>query len=298
MITRAQYSLIRNIRTARADSEGGKQATDQSTEQASAQIHLVLADVFRDGLPDWFPAINLEGETSDSGAITNDAAQLPSNTTPVVVAGPSNSSYGQQPPHQPSLFDTNSVNGFAQALNNGFPVIKFGGETSDSGAIIMNNAIHLPTNNTSVVVSVGGNSNLVQPSFYQPSLFDPNSAEALNTNAFLEINFEGKSNDCGALMDTSAQLSAVSEPVLATDYLTQPSTYEPSLFDPNSAVECAEALKNGFPLINFDGESNVAQSSMSLPDPAAQSENFDPSLFGPSFFDLEQLELDFFSGSS
>jgi hypothetical protein len=291
VVTRSQYNLIQVYRTARVDSEGEKQVTDQSTEQADALIRLVLADVFRDGLPDWFPVINLGGETNDTGANTTDAAQLPTNTTPVVVPGASNSSFGQTQSREPSLFDPNSVNERADALNYGLPVINFGGETSDSGVIIMNNTVHLPTNNTSVVVSVPGDSSFVPPSLYDPSLFGPNSAVALK-NGFQGINLEGGSNDRGAVMDASAQFSAISEPDPTANYLTQPRLYEPSLFDPNSAIECAEALKNRFPPINFEGQSSVAQSSMSLPDPVAQSEFFEPPLF-----DLEGVdEWDFLSG--
>jgi hypothetical protein len=216
----------------RADSEGEKQPTEQSTagEQADVQIREVLAEVFRDGLPDWFPVINLGGETGDSGAIKNDTAQLPTNTTSVVVPVASSSSFELPSPHEPSLFHPDSTNecALAEALKNGFPAIG--------------------------------------------------------------------SSDCGAVVDASAQLSAISVPVPATNQSTQPPRYEPSLFDPLSAVECAEALNNGFPVINFEGESNVttAQSSMSLPIPVALSGFLEPPLFDAENVD----EWAFLSGFS
>lgn len=238
MITREQYNSIQHYRTTHGDSEGEKQPTDQSTDQSDVQIRTVLAEVFRDGLPDWFPAINLGDETSDSGAIKNDTAQLPTNTTSAVVPVASSSSFELPSLHEPSLFDPDSTNGcgLSEALKNGFPTIRF----------------------------------------------------------------EGESSDCGAVMDASSQLSAISVPVSAPNHSTQPPRYEPSLFDPLSAFECAEALTDGFPVINIQGESNVtvapSQSSMSLPvtvPVGAQSEFLEPSLFDPESVDEWAFLTDF-----
>ncbi len=220
VITRAQYKSIQNYRTSREDSEGGKQATGQSTEEANVQIRMVLADVFKGGFPDWFPVTNLEAESSGSGAIMNDTAQPPTNTTSAVV--PFASSFEQLPLYEPSPFNPDSANGSAEALKNGFPV----------------------------------------------------------------INLEGESNDSGAVMDASAQLSAMPVSVPVANQFNQTPRYELSLFDPETANECAEALKNGLPAINREGESNVAQPSISVAVPTAAQSEF----YMPPIFDLERVD--------
>ena len=155
----------------------------------------------------------------------------------------------------------------------------------------------LPTNTTSVAISVSNN--VDQLSLYEPTLFDLNStsgcAEALNNGFLVTTNLEGKSSNSGIVMDASAQLSTMSVPVPVLNHFEQPSLHEPSLFDPQSAPECAEALKHVFAGINQEGESNVAQSSTSASVPIAQ-----PEFYTPPLYDIEKVDEwgPFFSGFS
>jgi hypothetical protein len=210
----------------------GKQATDQSNEEADVvAIRTTLADVFKDGFPDWFPVINLgrkhNGEPNDSGPIVNFTAQLRTNTTSVV------------------------------------PIAN-------------------------------------QPQLYEPSLFNPEKANecAEAFRAFPLINHEGESNDSDAITVASAQSSTTTLVPLPAANDEQPSFYQPSLFDPETAQVCAEAFKDGFPLINHEDESNVSdaitdpctpsQSSlMSAPAPVANHEQ--PSFYQP-LFELEGVD--------
>jgi hypothetical protein len=219
VITRAQYnSIFHHIQT-RANSEGGNQATHQSTELANAYIRTVLADVFKDGLPDWYPEnyLNLRGEPNDSAAIpdASTSAQLPTNTTSVTVPVGDQIDLSFQ---EAALFDLDSANERAEAPNNGFP-------------------------------------------------------QALT-------NLDGESDNSGAVVDASVQLSAMSAPVPVPTDFEQPPRYEPSLFDPLSASECAEALNIAFPPSNLEGESNVAEPSMAAQVPVAQSDIYTPLLLG------------------
>ena len=255
VITRAQYNSIQHYRMAREDGEGGQQATDQSTEQADVQIRTVLADVFKNGLPDWFPSLNNLGvESSSSGAIMDPTAQLPTSTASVAI--PVSNNVEQPSPYEPSLFEPNSA-------------------TITSLATPVSNSVEQPSH------------------YYEPSLFDPDSAnegaEAF-TNGFPAINLEGteSNNSGGAVMDVSAQLSAMSVPDPVSNHFKQQSPrYELSLFDPETANECAEALTDVFTGFNQEDElNNVAQSSTSVsPVPVAQSEFYTPPLF-----DMERVE--------
>jgi hypothetical protein len=256
VITRAQYNAIQHYRMTRVDGLGEQQATDQATAQADVQIGMVLADVFKDGLPDWFPLLNnLGGESSSSGAIMDPTAQLPTSTASVAI--PVSNNVEQPSPYEPSLFDPNSA-------------------TTSSLAIPVSNSVE-------------------QPSPYEPSLFDPDSvnvcAEA-STNGLAVINLEGTEscNSGGAVMDASAQfLTPMSVPDPVPNQFKQPPRYDLSLFDPETANECAEALTNVFAGINQEGDlesNNITQSSTSVsPAPASQSEFYTPPLF-----DMERVE--------
>jgi hypothetical protein len=217
VITRSQYNSIHHYLEIRAQSEG-----NQATEQANAHIRTVLADVFKDGLPDWYPENNLGGEPNDSAAIpdASTSAQLPINTTSVTVSVGDHIDLSFQ---EAALFDLDSANETAEAPNNGFP-------------------------------------------------------QAL-------INLEGESDNSGTVMDASVQLSAMSAPVPVPTHFEQPPRHEPSLFDPQSASECAEALNIAFPASNLEGESNVAEPSMVAQVPVAQSQ-----LYTPPLFDTESIE--------
>ncbi|KAF8506094.1 hypothetical protein F5888DRAFT_502313 [Russula emetica] len=128
VITRSQYNVIENYRTIRAKSEGKRQTTEQATEQADAAalVRITLAEVFKDRIPDWFAAaeINLGVASNASNAIVDsDAnAHLPtSNTTS--VPGPVADHFEQPPSHDLSLFDPLTANECAEAFMNGFSMI-------------------------------------------------------------------------------------------------------------------------------------------------------------------------------
>ena len=103
-------------------------------------------------------------------------------------------------------------------------------------------------------------------------------------------------------MDATAHLptNAASVPsVLVANHVEQPSLHEPSLFDPESADECAEAFKNGFPVINHEGESNVSDAVvdanaqpciLSVPDLVANHSEQRPSFYVPSLFNPENVD--------
>lgn len=223
VITRAQYSVIQNYRDTRADSGRGKQATEQSTEQAVNLVSMALAEIFKDGLPDWFPMITAD---SDSGAITDATAQLlptdsDTTSTPVPVAD-----HFEQP--SPSLFDPETANECAEALQNGFPAISNHDDANDSvtGAI-MDTTLQLPTGFTSAPVSV--ENDFKQPSLHESSLslFAPETTDAC-AEAFKD---DSESSLSDALINGTARPStmSVSDPV-AND-LERPSLYVPSLFN-------------------------------------------------------------------
>jgi hypothetical protein len=132
VITRAQYTAIHNYRVGR---EGGKQASgDQSSEQADVEIRLVLADMFKDGFPDWFPVNDLQvgGEsTNDSAAVIN--AQQPTATTPAPDPCPVMNDF-EQLFNDPSLFNPETAKGCAEASKDGFPLIAEEGEFGVSEA--------------------------------------------------------------------------------------------------------------------------------------------------------------------
>ena len=75
VITRSQYAAIHRYRTILASREGKQASGNQSGEQqqqqqqADDEFRLVLANMFKDGLPDWFPLNELlvGGESNDSG---------------------------------------------------------------------------------------------------------------------------------------------------------------------------------------------------------------------------------------
>ena len=121
----------------RADSEEEKQATDQSTKQEDILISIVLADLFKDGFPDWFQVINLGGGSNDAAAILD--------AVPVPV--------------EPSLFDPETANECAEAVKDGFPAVNQEGETNVSDAVM--DATGTAQSSMSVSVPV------VQPSFYE-----------------------------------------------------------------------------------------------------------------------------------
>jgi hypothetical protein len=115
---------------------------------------------------------------------------------------------------------------------------------------------------------------------------------------FPDFNQQGESNSV-VTTDVTAQLPSSTTsmpPVPVANHVQQPSPSEPSLFDPERANECAEALKNRFPQINQGSEVNVPdaivhasaqQSTMSVPDSLA---NHSPSLYDTSLFDPERTD--------
>lgn len=215
VITRAQYNAIQTHRMALAAREGETQPTDQSTEQANHVFRsTTLADVFKDGLPSWFPDFNHQDESNDSESVMDATAQLPTNTKsvpPVPIAN-----HVEQPPlDEPSLFELERVDGYAEAFKNGFPVIDHEGESNVSDAIVDTSA-QLSTISASDPVA----NHLEQPFLYQPSLFHPDStdecAEAFK-NGFPAICHEGE--------------PTMSLPVPVVNHSEQrPSFYMPSLF--------------------------------------------------------------------
>lgn len=144
--------------------EGGKQTT--TTEHAD--IRATLAEMFKDGLPEWIPAINVEG---DSSAIT-DTAQPPPGTTsvPISVANHPWNHVEQVSHHQPSLLlHPESADERAGAFTNLFPVINRSGELNVPGTIITGTA-QPPTMSVPETVPVTNHSG--KPSFYVPPLFN------------------------------------------------------------------------------------------------------------------------------
>lgn len=220
VITRAQYNVIQNYRDTCADSGRGKQATEQSTEQAVNLVRMTLAEIFKDGLPDWFLMI-----TAESNAITDATAQLlptdsATTSTPVPVAN-----HVEQP--SPSLFDPKTANECAQALQSGFPAISNHEDANDSDAI-MDTSLHLPAGFASAPVSV--ENDFEQPSHHESSLslFTPETADAC-AEAFKD---DSESSLSDALINGTAQSSTMSASGPVANDLERPSLYVPSLFNP------------------------------------------------------------------
>jgi hypothetical protein len=201
-ITRSQYTTIHSYRAKLVDIALGRQAADQSTEQADlVDIRTTLADVFKDGFPSWFPVINLGGEPNsepnDTSAIANPTAELHTNTTSVIPVA-----------NQPPLYEHESESNVSDAI-------------TDASAQSSTTLVALPAANH-------------EPSFYQPSLFDPETAneraEAFK-DGFPLINQEGESNVFDAITDACAQTSTMSAPPAPVADHEQPSFYQPPLFD-------------------------------------------------------------------
>ena len=207
-----------------------KQATDQSTEQAdNVARQEILSDLFKDGIPDWFPDFNQQGE-SDSVVTTDVTAQLPSSTTsmpPVPVAN-----HVQQPsPSEPSLFDPERANECAEALKNRFPQISQESEVNVPDAIVHASA---QQSTMSVPDPLANHS----PSLYDTSLFDPERTDEALKNGFPPIHPEGESSLSDAMMDATVQPSTMSMPVPVVNHSEQrPSLYVSSLFNPANVDE-------------------------------------------------------------
>ena len=214
----------------RAESEGEQLATgrttDQSTNQAELEVRvrMVLADMFKDGPPDWLPVLDRKGESSDAGAIIDATiAQLPARTSS--THDPVGNHFGQQ-----SLLDPEIPNVCAEAIHNGFQVLTGEGGSSDSGAIVDATTAQLPANTSSVHVPVGNQ--FEQRSPFKPGIGDE-CAVAFQTG-FPLLTGEGESNDFDSLM----------LPAHVGNDFGQPSFDDPLMLDSENTIEWGRYLSD------------------------------------------------------
>jgi hypothetical protein len=131
MITRSQYTAIHNYRAIRASREGKQATGDQSGEQADDKIRLVLAEMFKDGFPDWFPVNELRvgGESNDAGPSEVVSAQQPIATTSTTTTTPAYAPHSVMDDSEQIfndesfVFDPEFVRECAEALKDEFPPI-------------------------------------------------------------------------------------------------------------------------------------------------------------------------------
>jgi hypothetical protein len=105
--------------------DGKVLSTEKANYLQAARI-LILQDLFTDGLPDWLPDFDHQGESNDLFATMDPTAQLPTETTsvpPVPVAD-----HVQQPSlSELSLLDLGTTGQCAGALEDVLPQIPEGG---------------------------------------------------------------------------------------------------------------------------------------------------------------------------
>ena len=167
--------------------------------------------MFKDGLPDWFPAVDLDG---DSGA--NDALPLaPTHTTPVLP--PIANHPEQRPLPELSPFDC--------AEDQRETILKREHEEiSNELDAILNDPAQLPTMSASDCVA-----NHFELSPYEPSSFYA-EAEAFK-NVFPVVSDEVVSNVSGPITDGTAQLPTMSTSGPVANPSEQPPVSQPLLFD-------------------------------------------------------------------
>ncbi|KAF8500310.1 hypothetical protein F5888DRAFT_1633073 [Russula emetica] len=223
VITRAQYNVIKNYRIIRAESEGKEQATDQSTEQARALAHITLANVFKDGFPDWFPLTVLGGESNERDAIVDATSQPPTGTNTTSVPGPVADHFEQPPPSEPSIFHHDTVNECAEAFMNGF--VDNNHHESNVSDTIVDAAAQSPTMSAPSPVM----NHFEQYSFYEPPPFDSESAKECAeafTNGFAMINHQDEFNVSDVIIDAAAPPSFMSAPDPVANHFEQSSFHE------------------------------------------------------------------------
>ena len=217
----------------RAECEGQKQATAQFVEEANELARTTLANLFKDGFPDWLPVLFRKRVSNDHAAIMDPTPTLPTNNTTVQYVPVSN--HPEQPSFfEPSLFDPARADECAEAFKNGFPV----------------------------TASQGTGSNISDP-----------------------------------FTDPSTQSSTLSMPDPVANHSEQPSVYlyEPSLFDPEKADERAEAFKNGPGFaVTYQEEGQSQSTALSLPASQAKYPEL-PSFYEPSEFNPEKVDWGYFS---
>lgn len=213
VITRAQYMGLHKYRTAcAARSNGGKQPTEQPTEPVD--IRTILRDMFKDGLPDWLPVVDLDG---DSGV--NDSLRLaPTHTTPVLA--PIANHPEQSPLPELSPFD-------CAEDQRDFILKRQHEEISNELDAILNDPAQPPTTGMSASDCV--TNHLEQLLAYEPSPFYA-EAETFK-NVFPAVSDEVVSNDSGPITDGTTQLSTVSTSDPVANPSEQPLDSQPLLLD-------------------------------------------------------------------
>ena len=183
VVTRSQYTAIHRYRTIRASREGKQPTGDQSgdQQQADSEFRLVLANLFKDGLPEWFPRneLRVEGESQSNDAGPSEvrvvSEQQPTVTTATTTT---TATTPDAAPHtvmdgidqifndELSVFDPETAREFAEALGGGFPAPIIDEARFDISVAYYPNALSSSTPSESPPAPAGSSQELPPP--YQP----------------------------------------------------------------------------------------------------------------------------------
>ena len=189
VITRSQYTAIHRYRTIRASREGKQPTGDQSDDQQQAdnEFRLVLANLFKDGLPEWFPLKELgigdESQSNDDAGPSEVRVRVVSEQQPTVSTTTTTTTTtpdaAPAAPHTAMddidqifndeliVFDPETARAFAEALDDGFPAPIIDDARFDVSVAYYPNALSSSTPSESPPAPAGSSQELPPP--YQPS---------------------------------------------------------------------------------------------------------------------------------